>query len=50
VTSHFDLLNSRDANSVIVVTRAVVATTVAVTGCIGCLDPFKGLTGLRLES
>src|SRR5271157_2091157 len=38
VTTHFDLLNSSDANSVISFARAVVATTVAeVTKCIGCL-------------
>src|SRR3974390_3857967 len=38
VTTHFDLLNSSEANSVISFARAVVATTVAeVIKCIGCL-------------
>src|SRR5271165_2128643 len=38
VTTHFDLLNSSEANSVILFARAVVATAVAeVTDCIGCL-------------
>jgi hypothetical protein len=43
VTSHFDLFNSSDANSVIVVMRAVVATTVTevmlhrLPPC-GCVD------------
>src|ERR1700687_1006821 len=38
VTTHFDLLNSSEANSVVSFGRAVVATTVAeVIGCIGCL-------------
>src|SRR5208283_5012800 len=38
VTTHFDLLNSSEANSVVSFVRAVVATTVAeVTACIGCL-------------
>src|SRR5271166_3431215 len=49
VTSHFDLLNSSDANSVIGLMRAVVATTVAeVTGCIGCLH--AGVWKLSLPS
>src|SRR5208283_4893503 len=39
VTTHFDLLNSSEANSVISCARAVVATAVAeVTDCIGCLQ------------
>src|SRR5271166_4717152 len=38
VTTHFDLLNSSEANSVILFVRAVVATAVAeLTDCIGCL-------------
>src|SRR5271157_1991555 len=38
VTTHWDLLNSSEANSVLSFVRAAVATTVAeVTGCIGCL-------------
>ena len=38
VTTHFDLLNSSEAYSVISFARAVVATAVAeVTDCIGCL-------------
>src|SRR5271167_4082119 len=38
VTTHFDLLNSSEANKVISFARAVVATAVAeVTDCIGCL-------------
>src|SRR5271166_5514675 len=38
VTTHFDLLNSSEANSVIPFARAVVATTVAeVIKSIGCL-------------
>src|SRR5271157_4392899 len=38
VTTHFDLLNSSEANSVVSFVRAVVATTVAgVIACIGCL-------------
>src|SRR5271157_6058339 len=38
VTTHFDLLNSSEANIVVSFARAVVATTVAeVTKCIGCL-------------
>src|SRR5271165_3089331 len=38
VTTHFDLLNSSEANKVVSFARAVVATLVAeVTDCIGCL-------------
>src|SRR5271170_3364237 len=38
VTTHFDLLNSSEANSVVSFARAVVATAVAeVADCIGCL-------------
>src|SRR5271169_4912978 len=38
VTTHFDLLNSSEANKVISFARAVVATAVAeMTDCIGCL-------------
>src|SRR5271165_2016357 len=38
VTTHFDWLNSSEANKLISFARAVVATTVAeVTDCIGCL-------------
>src|SRR5271165_378351 len=38
VTTHFDLLNSSEANNVISFARAVVATAVAeVTEFIGCL-------------
>src|SRR5208283_4104534 len=40
VTTHFDLLNSSEANSVVSLVRAVVATTVAeVIAGIGCLHP-----------
>src|SRR5271157_4733913 len=49
VTSHFDLPNSSEANSVILFTRAVVATTVAeVSVCIGCLH--AGVWKLSLPS
>src|ERR1700758_3836006 len=38
VTTHFDLLNSSEANNVISFARAVVAAMVAeLTDCIGCL-------------
>src|SRR5271167_756339 len=38
VTTHFDLLNSSEANNVISFARTVVATAVAeLTDCIGCL-------------
>jgi hypothetical protein len=49
VTTHLDLLNSSEANSVISFARAVVATAVAeVTDCIGCLH--AGVEGQPTQS
>src|SRR5271167_1055311 len=50
VTTHFDLLNSSEANSVISFARAVVATTVAeVTEFIGCLLAGGGSSAYQVR-
>src|SRR5271165_5918999 len=50
VTTHFDLLNSSEANKVISFARAVVATAVAeVTDCIGCLHAGGGSSAYQVR-
>src|SRR5271167_2858915 len=50
VPTHFDLLNSSEANSVISFARAVVATTVAeVTEFIGCLLAGGGSSAYQVR-
>src|SRR5260370_15294594 len=50
VTTHFDLLNSSEANSVILFARAVVATAVAeVTDCIGLPPCWCGSSAYQVR-
>src|SRR5271157_4065822 len=50
VTTHFDLLNSSEANKVISFARAVVTTAVAeVIKCIGCLHAGGGSSAYQVR-